>query len=85
MPTPQMRLDGPRNSLAVPVGLDGKRDWSHGLCAWYERPALAAEAACCPCLVFNQNRERLVHLTQTGERASLSSRFSSCPSYRAHS
>ncbi|GAA5941826.1 hypothetical protein JCM3775_004776 [Rhodotorula graminis] len=65
--TPQMRLHGPRNPLAVPVGLDGKRDWSHGLCAWYERPALTAEAMCCPCLVFNHNRERLVHLTQTGE------------------
>lgn len=68
--TAPMRVSGARNPKQVPVGLDGKREWSHGLCACLETPGLTAEAMCCPCLVFNANRERLVHLTQTGERAS---------------
>ncbi|TNY23360.1 PLAC8 family-domain-containing protein [Rhodotorula diobovata] len=65
--TAPMRVSGARNPKQVPVGLDGKREWSHGLCACLETPGLTAEAMCCPCLVFNANRERLVHLTQTGE------------------
>ncbi|BGP37359.1 hypothetical protein JCM10450v2_001268 [Rhodotorula kratochvilovae] len=72
---PPMQISAHRNPKALPVGFDGRREWSHGLCGWYQTPGLAAEAACCPCLVYNSNRERLVHLTQTGQPAPSPSRL----------
>ncbi|GAA6035053.1 hypothetical protein JCM8097_002163 [Rhodosporidiobolus ruineniae] len=64
---PQMVVGGPRNSKAQRIGDDGKREFNHGLCSWYETPGTTAAAACCPCVVFSRNRSRLTHLTQTGE------------------
>ncbi|GAA5998110.1 PLAC8 family protein [Rhodotorula paludigena] len=62
---PQMTVRGvnPKN---VPVGLDGKRDFTHGLCEWYEAPGLTVASLACPCMVFSANRDRLAHLSQTG-------------------
>ncbi|GAA6047714.1 hypothetical protein JCM3770_001741 [Rhodotorula araucariae] len=70
-----MQISVHRNPKSLPVGLDGRREWSHGLCGWFQTPGLAAEAACCPCMVYNSNRERLVHLSQTGQPAPAPSRI----------
>ncbi|GAA6012582.1 hypothetical protein JCM10207_009047 [Rhodosporidiobolus poonsookiae] len=64
---PQMRIGGARNPLSKDIGFDGKRQWSHSLCSWYETPGLTAGACCCPCMVYSSNRSRITHLTQSGQ------------------
>lgn len=45
----------------------GQRDFNHGLCSFYERPALFAAAVCCPCSVWATNYTRMTHLSRMGE------------------
>ncbi|KAL8279241.1 hypothetical protein RQP46_008278 [Phenoliferia psychrophenolica] len=65
--TPQMTIGGARNSKSLPIGLDGKRSFNHGLCSCLETPSLALNAICCPCIQFSRTHSKMVHLSTTGE------------------
>ena len=40
--TPQMMIGGVRNAKSMPVSIDGKRSFNHGLCNCLVRPAASA-------------------------------------------
>ncbi|KAJ8095556.1 hypothetical protein PM082_023085 [Marasmius tenuissimus] len=67
--TPQMTI-GNRNAKNVPVGPDGKRDWSVGLCGCGDEDGGCGTcflAFCCPCIVYGKNKKRFASL-QSNQR-----------------
>ncbi|KAH9993549.1 hypothetical protein BJV77DRAFT_997442 [Russula vinacea] len=64
--TAPMQIGGNRNAKNIPVGVDGKRDWSFGLFDCFPRCKLCCLSACCPCIVYSNNRQRLYHLQRQG-------------------
>ncbi|KAF9254243.1 PLAC8-domain-containing protein [Marasmius fiardii PR-910] len=68
--TPQMMVQaGNRNAKNKPVGADGKRDWSVGLCGCGDEDGCGTcfLAWCCPCIVYGKNKKRFAAL-QSGRR-----------------
>ncbi|KAI9457431.1 PLAC8 family-domain-containing protein [Russula earlei] len=65
--TAPMSTDGGnKNALNRPIGPDGKRDWSYGLCSCFSACGLCCWAVCCPCVVYSKNRQRLRSLQHQG-------------------
>ncbi|KAN0139504.1 PLAC8 family domain containing protein, partial [Lactarius tabidus] len=60
--TAPMGAGGNRNALNRELGVDGQRDWSHGLFSCTEDCGLCCYATCCPCIVYTKNKQRLQHL-----------------------
>ncbi|KAK7029650.1 hypothetical protein VNI00_014348 [Paramarasmius palmivorus] len=63
--TPQMSVGGNRNAKNKPVGPDGKRDWSVGICGCGDEDGGCGTcfyAWCCPCIVHGQNKQRFAAL-----------------------
>ncbi|KAN0139503.1 PLAC8 domain containing protein [Lactarius tabidus] len=65
-PTASMVTGGKRNALNREVGVDGQRDWSHGLFSCTEECCLCCWAAWCPCVVYSKTKQRLQHLQNRG-------------------
>jgi len=61
-----MSAGGNKNALNLPVGPDGKRDWSYGLFDCFSVCGLCCFAAWCPCIVYSRNRQRLRSLQYQG-------------------
>ncbi|KAL1679624.1 PLAC8 family-domain-containing protein [Schizophyllum commune] len=53
---------GNRNAKGLPVGPDGQRPWSHGLCTCTEDCGLFCRACCDPCVIYGRNKQRYEHL-----------------------
>ncbi|KAN0139171.1 PLAC8 family domain containing protein [Lactarius tabidus] len=64
--TAPMGAGGNRNALNLEVGVDGQRDWSHGLFDYTDDCGLCVHATCCPCVVYSKNKQRLRHLQNHG-------------------
>jgi len=63
-PGPTMPMGfNPRNPKNMPVGLNGERDWSSGLCDC-SNVGLCCLAWLCPCVVYGQIQTRLSYLTR---------------------
>ncbi|KAF9254766.1 PLAC8-domain-containing protein [Marasmius fiardii PR-910] len=68
--TPQMIIQGGnRNSRNKPIGKDGKREWSVGLCGCGDEGGCGTcfLAWCCPCIVYGRNKKRFAAL-QSGKK-----------------
>ncbi|KAH9993559.1 PLAC8 family-domain-containing protein [Russula vinacea] len=63
-----MLAGGNRNAHNIPIGHDGMRDWSHGLCDCFGRCTLCLWSWCCPCIVYTKSRQRVRHLQNHGTR-----------------
>lgn len=69
VPTKSMSIapgGGNRNAGNMPVSQDGSREWTFGLCDCCSAVGTCFLAWCCPCIVYGQNKQRLLHLTSKG-------------------
>ncbi|PFH45932.1 hypothetical protein AMATHDRAFT_92395, partial [Amanita thiersii Skay4041] len=57
---------GNRNAKNMPVGPDGKREWSYDLLDFTSACSTCCLAMYCPCIVHAQNKRRLQHLNEHG-------------------
>ncbi|KAF8263297.1 hypothetical protein EI94DRAFT_1741268 [Lactarius quietus] len=61
-----MAAGGNRNLLNRELGVDRQRDWSFGLFDCTDECGLFCWSACCPCVVYSKNKQRLRHLQDHG-------------------
>jgi len=61
-----MQAGGNKNAKNIPIGPDGKREWSFGLFDCFSRCGLCCQSTFCPCVVYSKNRQRQRHLQQEG-------------------
>ncbi|KAL1679631.1 PLAC8 family-domain-containing protein [Schizophyllum commune] len=60
-------IGGNRNVKNLPIGPDGQRAWSHGMCsACFGDCGTFCTAWWCPCIVFGRNKERYQYLSEQG-------------------
>ncbi|KAI0279927.1 PLAC8 family-domain-containing protein [Russula aff. rugulosa BPL654] len=59
-------VGGNRNAKNRPIGSNGKRDWSHGICSCFGSCGTCCMSCWCPCIVFGKNKQRLRNLNTHG-------------------
>ncbi|KAF8996340.1 PLAC8 family-domain-containing protein [Cyathus striatus] len=66
-PVQPMSIEGGnKNAKNLPVGPDGKRDWSFGLFGCCGDMGACCLGTWCPCLLHARNKRRLEHLNTQG-------------------